>query len=260
MIGWHTEGPTAWLTLRREPCNEIGLDMLAALEAFLDDLDTTTVRTLVLQSDVAAGFCAGADLRELYHGIVGHAGTPAELTGELRAFLDRIHAVMNRLDTLPCTTIGVVHGVCFGGGFELALTCDVLIAEKSARFAFPELRLGLIPGFGGIPRMQRDLGNALVRDLLLTGRSINAKKALEVGLVSQMVARGAGRRAAEALARQTAKVDRDAQLTAKRFAKPVPYQALEQEKAHFVRLFQNDAVREGLRTFVESTDVRPYLA
>ena len=87
---------------------------------------------------------------------------------------DRIHAVMNALDMLPMTTVGVVRGVCFGGGFELALTCDVLIAEKSARFAFPELRLGLIPGFGGIPRLRRDVGNALIRDLLLTGHGINA--------------------------------------------------------------------------------------
>ncbi len=260
MIGWRTEGPTTWLALRRTPCNEIGLDMLAALESFLEQYDPSQTRTLIVHSEVPAGFSAGADLRELYHGMVEHQGSAEALTAELRAFLDRIHAVMNQIDTLPCTTVGVVHGVCFGGGFELALTCDVLIAEKTARFAFPELRLGLIPGFGGIPRMQRDLGNALVRDLLLTGRSINAKKALDVGLVSQMVPRGAGLRAAEALATQTAKVDRDAQVTAKQFAKPIPWDALEQEKEHFLRLFQNDAVRDGLRTFVESSDVRPYLA
>jgi enoyl-CoA hydratase/carnithine racemase len=89
---------------------------------------------------------------------------------------------MNRLDACPLTTIAAVHGVTFGGGFELALACDLIIADKTARFCFPELRLGLIPGFGGIPRLKRDLGNAVVRDLLLTGRSINATKAQNVGL------------------------------------------------------------------------------
>ena len=63
-----------------------------------------------------------------------------------------------------------MHGVCFGGGLELALLCDIIVADKMARFAFPELRLGLIPGFGGIPRLKRDVGNAFIRELLLTGR------------------------------------------------------------------------------------------
>jgi len=71
-------------------------------------------------------------------------------------------------------TVAAVHGVVFGGGFELALTCDMIVADRTARFCFPELRLGLIPGFGGIPRLKRDLGNGLVRDLLMTGRSISA--------------------------------------------------------------------------------------
>ena len=79
---------------------------------------------------------------------------------------------MNAIDAAPLTTIAAVHGVTFGGGFELALACDLIVADKMARFCFPELRLGLIPGFGGIPRLKRDLGNAVVRDLLLTGRSI----------------------------------------------------------------------------------------
>src|SRR5438046_7760286 len=77
---------------------------------------------------------------------------------------------MNTIDAAPLTTIASVHGVVFGGGFELALVCDLIIADKMARFCFPELRLGLVPGFGGIPRLKRDLGNAVVRDLLLTGR------------------------------------------------------------------------------------------
>ena len=89
--------------------------------------------------------------------------------------------MLNLIDAAPITTIAAVHGVTFGGGFELALDCELIIADKMARFCFPELRLGLIPGFGGIPRLKRDLGNAVVRDLLLTGRSFNADQGSRSG-------------------------------------------------------------------------------
>src|SRR5207244_1425144 len=129
-------------------------------------------------------FSAGGDLRELYH----HAMSIPEgerLKG-IRRFLERIHAVMNAIDATPFVTIAAVHGACFGGGLELALACDIIVADKMARFAFPELRLGFIPGFGGVPRLKRDLGNAVVRDLLFTGRTLNASRAHALGLVAQL--------------------------------------------------------------------------
>jgi enoyl-CoA hydratase/carnithine racemase len=256
-VEWTSEGGVCELALGREPCNEIGSEMLAALERFLAELDLSTTRALVVHSTARGGFSAGADLRELYHGLV--ARPDAEQEPALRDFIDRIHAVMDTLDALPLTTVGVIHGVCFGGGFELALTCDVLVAEKTARFCFPELRLGILPGFGGIPRLRRDVSNAIVRDLLLTGRSINAKKAMAAGLVSQMVATGEGLAAARAVAQQATKFDSDALATTKRFMKPIPRAELVEEKAHFLRLAQRPALREALRKFVESDDLRPYL-
>jgi enoyl-CoA hydratase/carnithine racemase len=254
-VEWTTEGGVCELRLGRAPCNEIGSEMLVALEQFLAQLDVSTTRALVVYSTARGGFSAGADLRELYHGLVARPDGEAEPA--LRDFLDRIHAVMDTLDALPLTTVGVIHGVCFGGGFELALTCDVLVAEKTARFCFPELRLGILPGFGGIPRLRRDVSNALVRDLLLTGRSINAKKAMTAGLVSQMVAPGEGLAAARAV--ELRGLVGDALATTKRFMKPIPRAELAEEKAHFLRLAQRPALREALRKFVESDDLRPYL-
>ena len=166
---------------------------------------------------------------------------------------------MNRLDTSPLTTIAAVHGVCFGGGFELALACDLIVADKMARFCFPELRLGIIPCFGGIPRLKRDVGNAVVRDLLLTGRSINATKALEVGLASQVAAEGEALRLARATAAQTTKFDRTTAAAAKQFIKPLPDEELRREIDIFCELFTRPAVMEALRKFVESTDAMPYL-
>jgi len=254
---WTRNGAVVELALGREPCNEIGSEMLAELERFIAELDVDATAALVVHSTVRGGFSAGADLRELYRGMVSRpVGEQAPAVAE---FIERIHAVMDTLDTLPLTTIGVVHGVCFGGGFELALVCDVLIAERSARFCFPELRLGILPGFGGIPRLRRDVSNAVVRDLLLTGRSINAKKALGCGLVSQMVPTGQGLTAARAVANQATKFDRDALATTKRFMKPIPRAELDEEKRHFLRLAAKPALREALAKFVHSDDLRPYL-
>jgi enoyl-CoA hydratase/carnithine racemase len=177
----------------------------------------------------------------------------------VRAFLERIHAVLNAIDASPLTTIAAVHGVTFGGGFELALACDLIIADKIARFCFPELRLGLIPGFGGIPRLRRDISNAFVRDLLLTGRSINASKALAAGLVSQVAAEGEALQVARATAAQVRKFDRTTSAMAKRFIKPIPQEELRREIDLFCELFARATVMDALGKFVKDTGAHPYL-
>lgn len=257
MIRWTLRDGTYELELGREPCNEIGTTVLGDLERFLDQVDTENASALIIHSTVRGGFSAGADLRELYNGLMDVPQKEQE--PRLREFIERIHSVMDRLDMLPLTTIGVVHGICFGGGFELALTCDILIAEKNARFAFPELRLGIVPGFGGIPRLRRDVSNAVVRDLLLTGRSINAKKAVTCGLVSQMVPVGAGLRAARKSAEQANKFDPESRRSCKAFMKPLPREQLDEEKDLFVRLALRPVLQAALKKFVESDDPRPYL-
>src|SRR5579871_1869025 len=233
--------------------------MLNELEMFIGALKCVEDQAcaLILYSELPAGFSAGADLRELYER--SQPLTREERVREVRLFLQRIHRVFNCLDGSPLTTIAAVHGVTFGGGFELALTCDLIVADKMARFCFPELRLGLIPGFGGIPRLKRDMGNGVVRDLLLTGRSFNAIKAQTAGLVSQVVGEGEALRAARGTAAQLRKFDKATALAAKRFIKPIPREELKQEIEIFCDLFERPAVQAGLRKFVESTDAQPYL-
>ena len=247
------------LRMHRAPCNEIGLVTLTELEQFADQLERQAKRgkALVVHSSLSAGFSAGADLRELYFGL--QSRSPAERKKKVRDFLERIHQVFNTIDEIPLVTVAAVHGVVFGGGFELALTCDMIVADRTARFCFPELRLGLIPGFGGIPRLKRDLGNALIRDLLLTGRSLNASKAAAVGLISQLVAPGEALRASEGITAQVAKFDSRASQEAKQFIKPIPRQELEQEIKTFCDLFDRPEVEAALSKFVGSTEVQPYL-
>jgi enoyl-CoA hydratase len=258
-LSWELNDGVVELALHRLPLNEIGSLMLTELEQFasaLPDIETQA-HALIIYSELNSGFCAGADLRELY--TRSSTLEKAQALAGVRDFLERIHSVLNRIDASPLTTIAAVHGVTFGGGFELALTCDLIIADKMARFCFPELRLGLIPGFGGIPRLKRDLGNAVVRDLLLTGRSFNATKAQQIGLVSQVVSEGEALRAARATAAQIGKFDRQTAVTAKKFIKPIPYDELRQEIDIFCELFSRPAVEAGLKKFVESSDAQPYL-
>jgi len=258
-LSWHVADGVIELALDRAPANEIGLAMLDDLERFdaaLPELESR-VSALLLYSKQSAGFSAGADLRELY--TLAQQMDAASSAKGVREFLERIHAVLNRLDMSPLTTIAAVHGVCFGGGFELALTCDLIVADKMARFCFPELRLGLIPGFGGIPRLKRDIGNGVVRDLLLTGRSINATKALAVGLASQVAAEGEALRVARTTAAQVTKFDRATAAAAKRFIKPLPVDELRREIDIFCELFTQPAVMQRLRKFVEDTSAHPYL-
>ena len=258
-VSWQLVNGAIEVALHREPCNEIGTQSLLELEKLTSELPelAKSAHALIIHSTMKPGFSAGADLREVYE--FWHSVEKDEAVNKARRFLERIHHVMNVLDAAPLTTIAAVHGVTFGGGFELALTCDMIIADRMARFCFPELRLGLIPGFGGIPRLKRDLGNAVVRDLLLTGRSFNVMKAQQIGLVSQIAAEGEALRVARATASQIGKFDRRTTITAKQFMKPIPYEELRREIDIFCDLFGRPVVQEGLKKFLDNEGPQPYL-
>lgn len=222
-------------------------------------------RAVLLYSSQPHGFCAGADLRALSAGLEQHAlRSGNEANGEspivrVREFLVRIHRAFDQIDAAPVPVIAATHGFCFGGGFELALVCDLVVADRSTRFCFPELRLGLIPGFGGIPRLRRELPEAVIRDLLLSGRSLNAKRAHELGLIAQCVSKGQHLFVARQLAHQLTLFDPTTAAAAKRFIKRIPHAELEEERALFLTLFQRPEVRKALRAFTENDGPRPYL-
>lgn len=254
---WSRSGDVYELCLDHAPGNEIGLVLLEHLEQFVDEVASSSAKAVIVYSARPLGFSAGADLRGLYARM--QEGRDDELLPEIQRFLDRIHAMANRFDALPQTTFAAVHGVCFGGGFELALLCDVIIADRSSRFAFPELRLGIIPGFGGLARLSREVPNAVVRDVLLTGRSINATRAHGLGLASQLVGPGQALTTARAAARHACLFDGAVAGAAKAFIKPLKLEELEHEKSMFMRMIIEPRVRAALADFVERTDPLPYL-
>lgn len=258
-LRWEWREGSIELTLDHEPANEIGTAMLEELEIFVGVFGALAAETYscIISSGRKSVFSAGGDLRELYqHAISVPEG---ERLKGIRSFLERIHAVMNAIDAAPFVTIAAVHGACLGGGLELALACDIIIADKMARFAFPELRLGFIPGFGGVPRLKRDLGNAVVRDLLFTGRTLNASRAHDVGLVAQLAGEGEALRIARSTAAQVSKYDPVARAAAKEFMKPIPHEELQQEIDIFCELFTRPEVMAALKKFVEDSGPMPYL-
>jgi enoyl-CoA hydratase len=258
-LRWEWHDGVVELTLDREPLNEIGTVLLADLEKFVAAFKGLAPITsaCIITSARPGGFSAGADLRELYLGAV--ALPKVKRLAGVRAFLKRIHAVANAIDETPFVTFAAVHGLCMGGGLELALVCDLIVADKMARFGFPELRLGLIPGFGGIPRLRRDVGNSFIRDLLFSGRTVKAESAQQAGLVSHLAGEGYALQVARSMAQQVTKFDAQTRAAAKKFIKPIPHAELKKEIDLFCKLFTRPVVMEALRRFVETDDPMKHL-
>jgi enoyl-CoA hydratase/carnithine racemase len=258
-LRWEWLDGVVELTLDHPPLNEIGTVMLADLERFSAAIKTLTPITCacILTSGRPGGFCAGADLKELYQGALPLP--KRKRLSETRAFLKRIHKVLNAIDEASFVTFAAVHGLCMGGGLELALACDLIVADKMARFGFPELRLGLIPGFGGIPRLRRDVGNSFIRDLLFTGRTVKAESAHQAGLVAHLAGEGYALQVARSMAQQVTKFDADTRAAAKKFIKPIPRAQLNKEIELFCRLFNRPVVMESLKRFVETDDPMKHL-
>jgi enoyl-CoA hydratase len=258
-LRWEWLDGVVELTLDREPLNEIGTEMLADLEKFASAIRGLGPRTsaCIITGARPGGFCAGADLKELYYAAVPLP--TARRSSGVRAFLKRIHKVLNEIDGAPMVTFAAVHGLCMGGGLELALVCDLIVADKMARFGFPELRLGLIPGFGGIPRLRRDVGNGFIRDLLFTGRTVNAESAHQAGLVAHLAGEGYALQVARSMAQQVTKFDAETLAAAKKFVKPIPLAELNGEIDLFCSLFNRPVVMESLRRFVETAEPMKHL-
>jgi len=258
-LRWEWRDGVVEITLDYEPLNEIGSVMLADLERFAASIKALAPVTSasIITSARPGGFCAGADLQELYRGALKL--TTAKRVAGVRKFLKRIHSVLNAIDEAPFVTFAAVHGLCMGGGLELALACDQIVADKMARFGFPELRLGLIPGFGGIPRLRRDVANSFVRDLLFTGRTVKAESAHQAGLVAHLAGQGYALQVARGMAQQVTKFDAETRAAAKKFIKPIPRAELKQEIELFCKLFNRPVVIESLRRFVETDDPLKHL-
>jgi enoyl-CoA hydratase len=172
----------AVLTLDRpEVLNAIGTASTDQLQAALDLLhDDDRVRALVLAGEGRA-FSAGADLGEIESFTEPY---------EFRAFVGRMTKVFANLQAFPKPSVAAVHGFAFGGGLELALSCDLRVAERGARLGLPEMKLGVLPGAGGTQRLPRLIPPAVAKRMILTGEPIEAERAYALGLVNELAEPG----------------------------------------------------------------------
>lgn len=168
----------AILTLNRpEAYNALSFAILGEIGAAIDESARSNARALIVTGAGPKAFCAGADIKEL-----GGRNLVAQKRGA-----EFGQAVFAKLDTLPISSIAVVNGFAFGGGLEFALACTFRLATPNAKMACPEIKLGLIPGYGGTQRLPRLIGEARALELIMTGRTIDAAEAERIGLVSRVV-------------------------------------------------------------------------
>jgi 3-hydroxyacyl-CoA dehydrogenase/enoyl-CoA hydratase/3-hydroxybutyryl-CoA epimerase len=165
-----------WLVLDKaaSSANTLSKDVLVELDDVLGKVESAGGKGIVLRSGKPAGFIAGADVGEL-RGI--------KSASDMEARLMHGHALLDRLDRLGLPVIAVIHGYCLGGGLELALACDFRIAIEDASLGFPEVLLGLHPGLGGTERLTRLINPIEAMTMMLTGRSVRARRAKSLGLV-----------------------------------------------------------------------------
>ena len=164
---------------RPKALNALNSALLTELSQALDEIaGDQDIRVLVLTGAGDKAFVAGADIKEL-------AGLNAL---QAKAFARKGQAVINQLTFLPIPVIAAVNGYALGGGMEMALACDFIYAAESASLGLPETTLGLIPGFGGTQRLSRLIGPNQAKELIYTGKIINAAQALNLGLVNRVVA------------------------------------------------------------------------
>lgn len=156
--------------------NALNSTLLAEMDAFVDSLDPDRTRVLVITGEGKA-FVAGADISEMAH--------LSEAEG--LAFGRRGSTVFKKIEDLPFPVIAAVNGFALGGGCELAMACDIRIASKKARFGQPEVGLGIIPGFSGTYRLPKLVGQGVAKELIYTGKMIDADEALRIGLVNCVV-------------------------------------------------------------------------
>jgi enoyl-CoA hydratase len=229
---------------RPKVLNALDFDLIAALTEILEWLDREDAcRAIVITGAGDRAFAAGADIAELA------AQTPTTLTSD-----DHFHR-WERITRIRKPIIAAVRGFALGGGCELAMTCDMIVAGEDAQFGQPEIQLGVMPGAGGTQRLTRAIGKAKAMEMVLTGRTLNAREAEAHGLVSSVVPSEATVPAALDLASRIAAMAPLAVLAAKAAvnrAEELPLEAgLEFERRNFYLLFATEDQREGMAAFVE---------
>jgi enoyl-CoA hydratase len=240
----------AILTIDRpHALNAMNTATLREIKAVIKDVDKNPeVRAMVITGSGEKAFVAGADIREM----------DGYDTEGIRKFGLRGQRVMNYLELLPKPVIAAVNGFALGGGMELALACDVVFASRNARFGLPEVRLGIIPGFGGTQRLPRLVGYHRAKELIFSGKMIDAERAKDMGIVNEICEQADLMPKAMAYAKELKHVSSMAVAVAKKAVHDGFQVSLEeglhQELKAFTGLFGTADQKEGMKAFLEKRE------
>jgi enoyl-CoA hydratase len=240
------EGTSVVTVSREKALNALNPDVLKELRKTFQELSgNPEVRSIIITGSGDKAFIAGADIVAMSKMSVPEAAEFTEIG----------HATMNTISSCRKPVIAAVNGFCFGGGLELALSCDFIYASEKAKIGLPEVGLGLYPGFGGTQRLSRAIGSARAKELIFSARTLTAQGALEWGIVNKVCSpetliEEAGKCAAEinskgpvsvALAKKVINEGKDESLAV----------GLEIEKGSFALCFSTEDLKEGLTAFLE---------
>jgi enoyl-CoA hydratase len=240
LIDVSRDGGVAVVTIdRQDALNALNVETLTELRDRLQEVaDDAETRAVVLTGAGEKAFVAGADIKYM----------SALEPGQAKEWGALGHAAANLLEQMPKPTIAAINGFALGGGCELALACDLRYASERAKLGQPEINLGIVPGWGGTQRLARVCGVGVAKDLIYTGRTIDAETAYRVGLVNRVVDPVLD--AAVETARELASKSPVALALAKRLVNMSPG-ALDREAEEFGELFASKDAKEGLAAFVE---------
>lgn len=244
-------GPITTIRLENPPLNLVTVELTRTLDRALASIeDDRDLRCVVVTGTGDRAFCAGSDVKE-FDSLRGRVG-------EGKLLLEK--AVYRRLARLPVPTIAALQADALGGGLELALCCDLRVADERSKLGLPEVRLGVMPGSGGTQRLPRVVGIAKAKELILMGEIISASEAVEIGLVNRVAPAGQALETAMAMAETIAAQGPIAVREAKRALDTASDTTLDEGLARELdaseRIFSSEDMSEGAQAFFEKREPR----
>jgi enoyl-CoA hydratase/carnithine racemase len=236
------EGAVAVVTVDNPPVNALADSVIEALDAAAAALaGDEAVRAVVLTGAGEKAFLAGADLDEFAERLSLGEGIDAHVAATRRA--------LRRWESLPQPVVAAVQAHAMGGGLEVALVCDFVVADPAARFGTPEIRLGLMPGAGATQRLPRRIGAAAAKAMIMLGTTVDAAEAQRLGLVHSVSPPGEALAAGRALAEELASLPAVAVRAVKRALSEGLADGLDRERELFLEVFGSADAREGVEAF-----------
>lgn len=251
-VSWSIQSNIAIIIIDNPPLNVLSEEVIELLSFIADQIESdSNIKAVIVTGAGERAFVAGGDIK----GFPDWMGKGIELAKEKSLWLQE---PLNKLERLPQPTIAAINGFALGGGCELALSCDIRIAEEHIKIGLPEIKLGLFPGAGGTQRLSRLVGKSKAKEMIFTGESLSAKEAWRIGLINRIAPKGKSLETALDLAESISAHSLPALAFAKRSIDKGYEQRLENglitEAEYFGQVFQTEDVKEGVGAFIQKRD------